>query len=76
MRHQRLVRVFVIDAVPPVSLVQPRKDFMRFVDYGEVELSRSAERRRPALATREFPANQIYAGSEEIRPVLACLNAK
>jgi hypothetical protein len=76
MRHQGLVRALVVDAVPAVPLVQPGKDLVRFVDHGEIELGRGAERRRAALAAREFPADQIDAEREEIRLVLSRLNAE
>ena len=46
--HQRFVRIFVVDAVPPEPFVQPRKNLMRFVDNGDIERrdSRQATRNR------------------------------
>ncbi len=76
MCHQGFIRGFVVNSVTPVSLVQSGEDLMCFVDYGEIERRGAAERGRPALATSEFPADQIHPWCEEAYIVLTCLDAE
>ena len=74
--HPGLVRVFVINAVAVVSLVQPREDLVGLVDDHQVERRRGGERCRAALAAREFASDQVDAGGEKARRILSRLNAE
>jgi hypothetical protein len=66
--HHGLVRGLVIDAVAAIPLVQPGKDLVRLVDDHQVERRRGGERRRTALAAREFAAHQVNAGTDAAGP--------
>jgi hypothetical protein len=56
--------------------MQSGENLMGFVDDGEIERRDGAELGRAALASGEFPANQIHAWRREARLVFNCLDAE
>ena len=76
VRHQRLVGGLVVESVASVALVQAGEDLVRLVDDDQVERWHGAEELGAAFASGELAADQVHARCDEVRLILARLDAE
>jgi len=76
VRHQRFIGRLVIDTIASVTLVETCEDFVRLVDYDQVEWRTGGKRFGAALASGELAAEQVHSWGDEVRVILARLDAE
>jgi hypothetical protein len=76
VRHDGFIRGLVVQTVASITFMEPGEDFVRLVDYYQVERRTGDERFGTAFATGELPTDHVHPWSDEVRLTFVRLNAE